>query len=543
MISMMTKGPTLRTEALWFIAAVLAGCLAILATFLLATDKDLQLFFMSDTLYLPSIYRDVFEEGNSFLEWYLNPAPNFFPDMGLYCLLNGLLGDFRLASYTYPMIQFALIAMLFRAIVKESGLVKDDKAVALGTLLLALVALTGWWGNDFGFAFHLLVNSFHAGAFVNTLLCSWLLLRSFLARGPLVFLLLGLLTALASASDKLFWVMFTAPAAITCVLLASRRQVRWRMVSIALLVVGSTWLGDSGVRWLDDSNPLWVTKPYAYLEFVRIVSSWEHFLGMLRLYLGIGVMVAGSIVLGLVVTVWAMVHAILWLRIWFRSQRRDPDLTDIRPIAVKWMAGLFFPFVLLAPVLNGSFDGMDSLRYNFAVFMLAPLATGVVLYNWGGRFSKWPTLALLAVVGFPALWTCLVRVDDYRRIATYKPERVREMDHLARELKLRNGVGDYQDAKVITMFTDEGLTVLPVFPHLAMYLHVNREGMFYGYGPEHERSISFHHVVLGRELPKARMIQLLGQDTGFHAYGAVEVMLTPPWTFDPATRLPVLPNR
>jgi hypothetical protein len=538
----MTEGTTTR-DTQWFIASVIAGCLAILATFLLAPEKDLQFFFVSDTLYLPSIYRDIFVEGNNFLEWYLNPAPNFFPDMGLYCLLNALLGNFRLASYAYPMVQFAIIAVLFRAIARESGVMKGDGAAVLGTLLLALVALTGWWGGDFGFAFHLLVNSFHAGAFVNALLCTWLLLRSFAARRPWIYILLGLFTALASASDKLFWVMFTAPAVITCVLLATRKQVRWSMLLTAIFVMGSTWLGDSVLRWLDEANPLWVTKPYAYLEFDRIVSSWEHFVMMLRIYLGIGAMVATTLVLGLVVTLWAMAHALRSLLIWFRSQRNDPVTTDLRPITVRWMIGMFFPFVLLAPVLNGSFDGMDSLRYNFAVFMLAPLVTGVVLYRWGDRFSKWPSMALLVVVALPALWVCMTRVDDYRRIATYKPERVREMDRLARGLALRNGVGDYQDAKVITMFTGEDLTVLPVFQHLAMYLHVNREGMFNRSGPDGKGQRSFDHVVLSTGLPKEEMIRLFGQDTGFHASGRVEVMLTPQWSFDPATRLPVLPTR
>ena len=48
-----------------------------------ANVVDYEIHFLnSDTMYLPSIYYDIFKDGNSINTFHLNPAPNFFPDMG-----------------------------------------------------------------------------------------------------------------------------------------------------------------------------------------------------------------------------------------------------------------------------------------------------------------------------------------------------------------------------------------------------------------------------------------------------------------------------
>ncbi|MFT3884510.1 MAG: hypothetical protein QM724_03495 [Flavobacteriales bacterium] len=231
--------PSDRRTHILFLLALAAGCLAVVATFLRTGSWDLDFFFTSDSLYLPSLYRDLFQEGGHLSEWSLNAAPNFFPDMGLFFLLNWLTGSFLAATYLYPVVQFVAIAVLFRAIARESTLAKDDRWVALGVGLLALVPLTGWWDGDFGYAFHLLINSFHAGAFVNALLCMWLLLRLIRGKGRWAWWILGLAIAAGSVSDRLFWVMFPIPATTACLiaigpvgpsrtLVADRPLDRWR---------------------------------------------------------------------------------------------------------------------------------------------------------------------------------------------------------------------------------------------------------------------------------------------------------------------------
>ena len=204
----------LRTGPLTFLTTLVVVCVAIAATFITAPDEHMVRYFSSDTLYLPSIYRDLFQDGGHLLEWSLNPAPNFFPDMGLFFLLNWLLGGFLLAAYVYPMVQFVIMACLFRAILRETGRGDCDHGAALGGLLLSLLPLCTMIGGDFDLAANFLLNSYHTGAFVNSLLATLLLLRLVKGASWRGSVPLTLVVVAAGVSDKLFWITFLLPA--TC---------------------------------------------------------------------------------------------------------------------------------------------------------------------------------------------------------------------------------------------------------------------------------------------------------------------------------------
>jgi hypothetical protein len=47
---------------------------------------DSGLFFNSDSLFLPSIFKNIFSEGKHFSDWMLPPQPLLFPDALLYAL-------------------------------------------------------------------------------------------------------------------------------------------------------------------------------------------------------------------------------------------------------------------------------------------------------------------------------------------------------------------------------------------------------------------------------------------------------------------------
>lgn len=523
---------------LFFWSAVAVGCITVLATFLHAEDWELHYFFSSDTLYLPSIYRDIFVDGGSLDEWWLNAAPNFFPDMGLYFLLHWLLGPFTVTSYAFSVVQFALIALLFRAICRQSGMVIDDRAVALAVLVMTFVVITGLWGADFGFAFQLLSNAFHMGAFVNALLSTWLLMLVLARPGSGQLLLLGLAVFAGAISDKLFWVMFSGPAALSCLLLALHRPLRVRHGGIALLVAVATWAADFSLRSLDDAFPLVIERPYQYLAFERIGFSWGRFLDMLRGYLTEHVLSACMITIGLVSLVWVMVRGVSAFIEWRKPVAPPAWPADMRPTVLRWMLAMFFPFVLLVPVLNGSFDGPDSLRYDFSVFVLAPLVAGIQLARWLGRRVVLTVLVLGAAIGLPSLWICLTGGNGYAHVAQYKPERVRTIDRMARELGLKNGVANYWDAKLMTMFSEEDLIVMPIFGDAGVQLHVNREGMYYRSIRKGQDPLLFNFVVLHPEITGEYMTRILPVKGAFHELDGVEVLVTDAWPFDPATRRP-----
>ncbi len=517
----------------WPSIGILIGGLAITAAWLRASLIDLNFFFISDTLYLPSLYRDLFTEGNCIWEWQLNPAPNFFPDMGLYFLLQAVWGDLRLATCTFSIVQFALVGLLLWALAQESGLVRSNEAIGLGLLLMALVPLVGWWAGDFGLAFQSLVNSYHLGAFVNTLICTWLLHRVIFSRRLVHSILLATVVLLAAASDMLFWLMFVVPALVATACLTLWPGFRASAVRTIILLMACTGLAHWGLAALDEAFPMRIAEPNAIMDIAAIGSSWDQLVEILRVYLSGKPLSIWVTLVPLVITAWMTLSCVQLPAKWSGPER------PLEPVAIKrlffrTLLLLFFPIVFFAPVLNGTFGGGDALRYNFAVFLAAPFVLGAWAGDRSGTRGTPLTAALALVIGIPCLFKCVTA--DHRRLTDFVPDRVVAVDQMAASLGLRNGIANYWDAKVITLFSETGLTVLPVHTDLTMYLHVNREFMFYRSAGEDP--IVFDFVVQHEELQPAHAADILGDPIAEVNEGTDKLMVFRPWTFDPFTRRP-----
>lgn len=501
-----------------FWAAVLAGVAVIAATYLRSDEQFLEYFFTSDTLYLPSIYKDLADGHGRLLEWSLNAAPNFFPDMGLYFLLEWAFGNFRVASFLFPMLQFVLIAVLFKATVRTGGIARNDTAIALGIVLLLPALLAGRWGGDRLFGGHLLMNAFHMGAFVNALLCTWLLLRLQQNGRWTDWVLLGLAVLLGSASDRLFWLAFTTPAVGACLLRWASHKER-RPLLLAGLVFLCTALAQLVLAQLQERTPLIIEEPFAYFAFEQIGPSLHHFLDTLKRHLTSTAWAGSLVLLTLAASVW------LPLRMAFHWRKHT---------LLAWMAAIFMPLVLWAPVLNGSFEAPHSLRYNFPAFVLAPLVAGLWLGLERPRAASLLALAGILVAGAPALWTvATTNKAELQRLLQYRPTFVQLFDEAVQGQDLQHGVANYWDAKLVTMFSERNVTVLPVYAGVLPYAHVNRPSMFF----EHD----FDFVIIyPPELPKEEMERLLGPDRGFFRSRHVEVMRTRPWRFESLHAGPVI---
>ncbi|NPC87246.1 hypothetical protein HPC49_54855, partial [Pyxidicoccus fallax] len=96
------------------------------------------------------------------------------------------------------------------------------------------------------------LSAYHFGAVLLALVALPLALRTFRGGSRLAPWLLGAVCFLANASDSLFFVIFTAPAAVCFLLLAlAWRPVPWRRLGILLGILGvAMLLGFRAARWL-----------------------------------------------------------------------------------------------------------------------------------------------------------------------------------------------------------------------------------------------------------------------------------------------------
>ena len=152
-----------------YLLSLIINFLLITATFASLKVGDFRIYFNSDTLYLGSIYKDLFIDGTEFKGWYLNAAPNFFPDMFLYFIINTLFEDFRTAYLVYSFVQYFLILILLNVLVKTINPKLKFEYLSLLNLIFPVFLLVTLISKNFLYTYFIFSHSFHTGMFINVL--------------------------------------------------------------------------------------------------------------------------------------------------------------------------------------------------------------------------------------------------------------------------------------------------------------------------------------------------------------------------------------
>jgi hypothetical protein len=178
-----------------------------------AGELDTKNLFNADSLYLPALYRDLFEEGGRWTSWKLTPAPYFFPDMGLYFLLDFLSGPFLHAMLAYAVVQVALLVWAAEYLVRSTlPPARADAPVQLLCALVVAALLLAYASGQFPPMQAAVLGGFHFSVVVFGMVAFGLALRSAASRGRRGHWLLAALCCAMTATDTLFTVAIKAPA-------------------------------------------------------------------------------------------------------------------------------------------------------------------------------------------------------------------------------------------------------------------------------------------------------------------------------------------
>jgi hypothetical protein len=431
---------------------VLAAGLAALVLAYLQHKINLLLFFNSDALYLPSLYQDIVQRGGSLSQWFLTPAPYFFPDWPLYFAANGLFAQPWHAVAAYFVTQSVLLCgalLLLGRLFAPTSLAAASAAAA--TLYIGLLGAQGAYPYVY-----LLLSAYHVGEFLVSLLSLVLLVHAVRKDGPLSPALpagLFVAAALAVMSDKLYVLHHVAGVLAAFVLL--RR--RWQPLRHNLLVLAGALLAGCVAGALLHkfavANPVGLPWKFAAKELARnardIVALW----GDLWQFSPLAVIVT----LAWHGVLLALLPGTLRGRGW-RIEERGLALLAVSSLAS--LGGLLLLMLLSrAPV---------TIRYFIPVFWM-PLVLALPMLHAAlperARRALLPLawLALLAV-----LWqlVSLARGEPRSVQPAPYPEEVACIDRSLRPHGAVHGIAGYWEASRITMLSQSGIRVAPVTPGL-----------------------------------------------------------------------------
>ena len=522
----------LKTSSYYWIFSVVSFTLTLVLILTLFGDfdgSDYRYFFSSDTLYLPSVYQDLFIDGNTLAGWELNPAPNIFPDMIIYSLLMFLIGGkFLLASLLFAIIQYYFILFLIYKLVRFRFNKKETLInLGIGNLLLTLFFFNYLESGNLRLAFQVLSNSYHLGSFINTLLATYLILSYIKTKSIWKLIVFSLLIILASFSDKLFIANFTGSGLVIYLFTGVINKFRFPRVIhiIALISIISSIIGYSIYSFIP-SGYLTFGTPYSSSATIesRILSfknQWFHFY-----------QIATETWSGFFIILLLLLSIIGLVVIFFKTKSQKNSSFWISSILLIYFGGLIF-----IPSITGSYIGLDCIRYNINLYLVAL----VILPFIGSYFSLNKLFTLISssfIIGCIVLisynFSSLKNITNYN---SHYPEVIETLDELKREYNLKNGISEYWYAKFNTMFSKEDLRIYSTHFNLRAYYHVTNLNWFY---TNSDGSAAVFNFVIAENEITVEEVKKVFENVEVISKNGLTICLTPDFIFNKDSQLPVL---
>ena len=466
-----------------------AGGILVLYLLALVPGTDWEwIFFNSDTLYLSSIYTDLFMDGTGVEGWRLNSAPNFFPEMPLYWGLMALLKKHALTSLVYSIVQFAAVMFLaqwfFRTVDPK---IRTETVILLNATFLLLI-LSPILGAGILYPFQLLISGYHCGYLINMLLAG-ITGFTYLRTGKSPYLVLtGIVVVLASLSDRIFLMGFVLPALVISLLAFFRKANRVRYLLFAGVTVVGAYLGMKILQWLDRGSVIdfFGTGKKMY-QFDQIGPSFRNlfeYMGQLMSY----PLQRWHVILPLLFITGGIIYLCLNLTGFIRD-RLPGTLRDRYTLILFLMVSALLLFV--TPAMNGYWLGPAHIRYNFPTLILGSAGDIYLLTIYLDRFSlKVKILQYTAIaVGFLFFLSIVILgfrhniSGGVREFVNHYPERSRILDDLKEPHDLKYGISNYWTAKYATTFSRNHVRVYAIhLVDLKPYYHVINENWYHDGG-------------------------------------------------------------
>jgi hypothetical protein len=514
-----------------------------LMAFASLTPQQISVYFNSDTFYLPSIFRDLFIDGSGLKGWNLNAAPNFFPDLFIFSIINALVSDFRIAYLIFSILQVVIIVLIFNAILIQVDSRIKHYHLAISNVFLLLFPLSTLISGDFIFTFYLYSLSYHTGAFVMTLLALFFSLKLLKNFSTSAIIALGAMVFFGTFNDRLFIPTFVFPIMLWLIMLFNKEKARVSLIIIST-VIFSMVLGLAAFNLFKNLGYVHIIgTDWKMFNFSNIISSFRVAGEQSLRYITKGQISGVVIVISLLVFIFLSVKVWAIFRSLILAKRKSLSISFTNADAFVLFAWANIPIVWLTPILNGSYVSPAILRFNIHAYFLAILCIGyialVVIKNQ--RLLNRTSLISLLLATLLGLLILFKNSESYtlRTVADYYPKRVEAIDSFVKESGVKYGISEYWVAKASTMLSKEDVRIYHVHSNLRIWYHVTNKNWFYKGGKGTYGNPRFEMIVMNG-FDSTRVASILGPPLLVRKYpeAGVEIWKVKEFEFDPQTQMP-----
>lgn len=528
----------------YYFSFVLTAFLTLLLFSIVPDTTEIRTYFNSDTLYLPSLFQDIFVHHTGIADWHLNAAPNFFPDMLLYFLLMSFLKKTALTSMVYSIIQVLILLVLINCSVKilTPGISYAELLLINFTFLLILISPVCGEGNLI--PAQVLLPAYHCGFFINSLLSFVLMFRYIQTGKRWMLLVLGLLVVVAVISDRLYIVGFIFPALAVSIMSMIRRSRERRYLWVMLLAILTTLLGLFLFRMLKVATSVHIIgTSWKMFNFENIAGSFQVLLNHMKAVIIQYPVQRWLIFLMLFFMIGGLAILAVRVRKFLKDELEEGAKDHYLLVLFMWT---FVMAVFFTPVINGSYVGQAIIRYNFAGLVMGSVGSAFLLVRWLSgspplrKGLSWGVLLIMAGLIGLTVWKSIHHqlfrgIDSF---VNHYPGLSRIMDQLQEEQGLTYGIANYWQAKNTTIFSRNDVRLYAVSDGtFRPSYHVTNENWYHTGGKGKHANPVFNYIVTDGFRQTDKLDELFGQqmDTIYNREGHT-VVKVPPYQFERESR-------
>jgi len=456
----------------------------------------------SDAMYLPVLFDDVLRRGGSLSDWYLTPAPYFFPDFPLY-LLAWLSGNTVFEQTTaFALLQTLLLTGALFLVARTT--LGSNRMLASAVLAILFV----WLGLHVDDPFvRLFSSAHHYGAFVAALLL--LALWSRLDVDPhsrLKAAAVACLVYLTTLSDALFLAQAVAPL-MAAALLCRRAPLRAAARRAAVLLGAPALAAMLSYRFVV-AHP---TRYKARLGLSKLSSNLDDVGTICATLFGQRPLLAAALALALLAGLACIVACL---------RKKTPPTLPHPLLLLLVFATLSCAATVAVMLLSTTVQPVP--RYLISALSWLLVAGTFGLASLLGARFRYAGLGL-ALVFSGLLATDAWRVRDTSDTAPYfYPEHVACIDRALDQTGARHGIAQYWDAKQVQALSRRQLTLAQYTGELAPMAWITSQRYFKAH---YDFAIVADRAAPPFRLPKAQLAAINGEPVRTVTCGDYSVLL------------------
>ncbi len=482
-----------------FILSFLVNIILVFQIFAHISGYNIDYFFSSDSLYLASIYKDLFEDKTGLQGWNLNLAPNFIPEWPVYFLIRFLSGDFRIADVLYSVYSVFIINLLTYGIFTKATRKTTVSYLTMANLGYTVFLFFYIFHQDFINTSYLFLTGFHGGAFIMSLV-SFFLFFGYLRSRKSVYLIILFFTVLTGIiSDRLLLTLFVVPS-LTSLFFVSDVKMRNALLKGSIIIIVAAAFGFIGFSLLKNSSYVYIVDiGYRATDISKSIPAFLSYLKVVKTVANSGGTIMLMVVLAMVSLVAGTVLSFIFVVL---RKNALTNQTIEKTLVTAFVAQIIL--VTLTPILNGTFSGLAHLRYNIYAFYIAMSLLVFILYlvTRNNKRFQYAVDGIAIILVVFALFTISANerekdtVKGLKQVFNYYPEEVAIIDSIAHAHNLQYGVGNYWNAKSTTMFSKNNVRMYCVHHDLHPSYHVTNKHWFFRDGKGKYGMPEFNFILL-----------------------------------------------